>query len=171
MSSLREAKQHAVQMLRRCLQVLLKAPSSLGRVCLRHVGDRMISSTLVTRRRFRRSALSGATRPKFLSLISQFSHQLSLGENSGYCTNQSYSLRTSFPAAFTRLSPLAAVMTAMQAEGEESAELNRDAQLGQHSCLQGCVYVRGRVCVFVSMRLCVCACVCAREWDKKLMWQ
>lgn len=49
-------------------------------------------------------------------------------------------------------------MTAMQAEGAESAELNRDAQLGQHGCLQGCVYVRMcvPVCVgiYASVRVC-----------------
>lgn len=33
------------------------------------------------------------------------------------------------------------MMTGMQAEAEESAELNRGAQLGQHDCLQGCVCV------------------------------
>lgn len=38
-------------------------------------------------------------------------------------------------------------MTVMQAE--ESAELNRDSQLGQHNCLQGCVYLCA--CVRVSL--------------------
>lgn len=58
-------------------------------------------------------------------------------------------------------------MTAMQAEGAESAELNRDAQLGQHSCLQGCVYVRARVWVSVYASVCVFV----RKWDRKGMWQ
>ncbi len=68
------------------------------------------------------------------------------------------------PPSFTHLLCLCAVMAEMQAEGEESAELNRDAQLGQHNCLRGCVYVCVHVCICASV--CMCVCVCDRVRQK-----
>ena len=56
--------------------------------------------------------------------------------------------------SFTHLLYLCSVMTKMQAEGEESAELNRDAQLGQHKCLRDvCMCVCS--CMFGSVHQCV----------------
>lgn len=53
-------------------------------------------------------------------------------------------------------SSLSAMMTEMQAEGKESAELKRDAQLGQHNCLWGCVYMCVSMYVAIAMGVCVC---------------
>ncbi len=61
------------------------------------------------------------------------------------------------PPSFAHLLCFWAAMTEMQAEGEENAELNRDAQLGQRICLQRCVYVLVCVCLYP------CICVCVRE--------
>lgn len=61
------------------------------------------------------------------------------------------------PPSLTHVLFHCAVMPETQAEGEESAELNTDAQLGQRCCLQGDVCVV--VCHVCSYRACVCVCV------------
>lgn len=150
MSSPRGAKQHAAQMLRRCLQVLLKAPFSLSRVEENNLQHSQIPPLCPCPTSSR-----------------SFSHQLPLGQTLGII--QINPILSAFLPPL--LSSFAAVMTATQAEGEESAELNRDAQLGQHGCLQGCVHVCGSARARACVCLYLCICVCARDMDKKLMWQ